>query len=78
MGILYQEIKTIKKIPNKTSGARELYKEMNDEMPSLGNRADLMEKIISDIKDTNLEIMQLEEKRNLKKKELNKNYLTSS
>lgn len=51
---------------------------MNDEMPSLGNRADLMEKIISDIKDTNLEIMQLEEKRNLKKKELNKNYLTSS
>lgn len=41
-------------------------KEMKDVIASLGYRADQMEKIISDIRDRNLEMTQKKEERNLR------------
>lgn len=41
---------------------------MKNETVSLGNRADEMEERISDIEDRNLEMMQIEEERDLREK----------
>lgn len=70
-----KEIKTIKKEPNRKSGAEELMR-CGMHYKSTGNRANQIEERIIKLKDRNLEKTQ-EEGEFFKMKELYENYLTS-
>ena len=48
-------------------------KEMTNGLASLGNRADQIEERISDIEDRNLEMMQMDKKRDFRVKKERKN-----
>lgn len=58
-----QKIWNYKKEPNRNFGDGELKKEMKNELESLGNRADQMEDIISDLEERNLDMTEVEERK---------------
>ena len=70
-------MKTLRKNQTEILEIKNLMKE--NKLASIGNRADLVEESISDIKERYLEMMQKRKETDLnikKKKELYKNYLT--
>ena len=55
-----------KKEPKRNSEAEELINEMKNALESTGNRVDHMEERISELKDRNLEMIQVEEEREIR------------